>query len=402
MKKVLDNLTLKNLKVPGRYTDGLVRGLHIWVKPTLHKHWILRYSYKGKQQDSWIGQFPIIGIAEARIEAQKMRDKLNAGINPNEEKIKARALKKESEAPSITFKEFALQCIEKKRRGWKNQKHAEQWTYSMTEFAFPFIGDKSLDEITTNDILNILEPIWETKTHTASRLRGRLEWILGSATTQNLRSGANPALWRTHLETVLERPGTIAPTNHFKAMNFKDIPEFISRLKERDGVAALALEFTILNANRTGEVIFGYRNEIEGSIWKIPAERMKRKIAHEITLCNRSMEILNIAKIMDPDSPYLFSRNGKHLSNLAMSNVLKRLEVDATVHGFRSTFRDWVSEKTEHSYEVAEMALAHNVGSKVERSYLRTNLRERRKNLLQDWENYCSSYGANILEFKVA
>jgi integrase len=402
MKKVLDNLTVKNLKVPGRFTDGLVKGLHIWVKPTLQKHWILRYSYKGKQQDSWIGQFPIIGVAEARIEAQKLRDKLISGINPNEEKIKANVLKKESEASKITFKQFALQCIEKKRKGWKNQKHADQWVYSLSEFAFPLIGDKYLNEINTSDILNVLNPIWETKTHTASRLRGRIEWILGSATTQNLRSGSNPAVWRTHLETVLEKPGDIAPTNHFKALDCRDIPEFIFKLKERDGVAALALEFTILNANRTGEVIFGLRKEVDDGIWRIPAERMKRKIPHEITLCNRSLDLLNIAKIMDPDSPYLFSRNGKHLSNLAMSNVLKRMDIDATVHGFRSTFRDWVSEKTEHSYEVAEMALAHNVGSKVERTYLRTKLRERRKNLLQDWEDYCSSYKTFNLKLKAA
>ena len=384
----LDFQTVKNLKKPGRYTDALVKGLHIWVKPTLAKYWIFRFSVQGKQHNVSLGGFPTVGVSEARIKAEEAREKLGQGISP----IKERQAQKQEQAPSIskpTFREYALACVEIKRAEWKNQKHGDQWIYTLKEFAFPIIGNMHMDEIETKHILEILDPIWVKNTVTASRLRGRLEWILASATTRELRSGMNPALWRGHLQTILSAPNRLQTVKHHEALPYKEIPDFISKIGELATVGACALEFLILNASRTGEVIFGLREEVIGDIWTIPAKRMKAKKEHRVPLCKRSLELLAIAKAMDPDSRYLFSRNGKHLSNMAMPMLLRKLGKEATVHGFRSSFRDWVSEETDYSPEVAEMALAHTIGSKVEAAYRRKDLLERRRVLMNAWEIYC-------------
>lgn len=383
----LDFQTVKKLKKPGRYTDALVKGLHIWVKPTLAKYWIFRFSVQGKQHNVSLGGFPTVGVSEARIKAEEAREKLGQGINP----INERQTQKHVQAPSVsklTFREYALACVETKRAEWKNQKHGDQWVYTLREFAFPVIGEMHLDEIETKHILEILDPIWVKNTVTASRLRGRLEWILASATTRELRSGMNPALWRGHLQTILSAPNRLKTVKHHEALPYKEIPEFISAIGEMATVGACALEFLILNASRTGEVIFGLREEVIGDIWTIPAKRMKAKKEHRVPLCKRSLELIAIAKAMDPDSQYLFSRNGKHLSNMAMPMLLRKLGKEATVHGFRSSFRDWVSEETDYSPEVAEMALAHTIGSKVEAAYRRKDLLERRRVLMNAWEEY--------------
>ena len=395
-----DFQTLKNLDKRGRYTDPKQIGLHLWVKSTNKKYWILRNAINGKQRDISLGSFPMISINEARERAQILKRDISNGIDP----ILQRKLKRtESLKKAITFKDFAHECIELKRHEWRNPKHADQWIYTIEKFAYPEIADKKLDEIDTEDILKILIPIWNTKTVTASRLRGRLEWILASATTRKLRSGINPAQWKGHLQTTLSAPNKINKVKHHKALPYRQIPLFMKKLRDSEGVAALALEFLILNASRTGEVIGGLRGEVDNNTWKIPASRMKAYKEHEITLCSRSLEILEIAKSIDPESKYLFSINNKKLSNMAMSMLMRRLNADATVHGFRSTFRDWVSEETEHASEVAEMALAHTITSRVERAYRRGSLKERRKVLLQEWQDYCLSIPQeNVLELKVA
>lgn len=388
----LDIKTVTNLKSPGRYTDALVKGLHIWVKPNLRKYWIFRFNHAGKQHNISLGAFPALGIADARLKAQSERERLESGINPAEQRKLARM--PNANAVNLTktyFRDFALNFIESRRAEWTNQKHGDQWVYTLEEFAFPVIGDKTLDEIETEDILAILEPIWVTKTETAARLRGRLELILAAATTRKLRSGMNPALWRSHLDTILSAPNKLKKAGHHKALPYEQLSAFIARLRQIDKIGAVALEFLILNASRTGEVIGGLREEINGDVWVIPATRMKAKKEHRVPLCERSLELLDIAKGMDMDSKYLFSRHGKSLTNMAMPMMLKRLGIDATVHGFRSSFRDWVSEETEFSPEIAEMALAHTIQSKVERAYRRKDLLERRRILMNAWESYCLS-----------
>jgi integrase len=386
----LDIKTVTNLKTPGRYTDALVKGLHIWVKPNQRKYWIFRFSHAGKQHNLSLGPFPALGIAEARLKAQQERDKLETGINPAELR-KLSVINKSKDIPrphKALFKDFALNFVESKRAEWTNQKHGDQWIYTLEEFAFPVMGDKPIDEIETQDILDVLEPIWITKTETAARLRGRIELILAAATTRGLRSGMNPALWRGHLQTILSAPSRLKKVEHHKALPYEGVPKFVSQLRQIDKIGAIALEFLILNASRTGEVIDGRRDEVSADIWTIPATRMKAKKEHRVPLCHRSLELLAIAKAMDPDSIYLFSRNGKRLSNMAMPMMLRRLGIDATVHGFRSSFRDWVSEETNHPSEVAEMALAHAIANKVEAAYRRKDLLERRRLLLNDWEQY--------------
>jgi integrase len=388
------NLSFKyveNLKSQGRYTDALVSGLHLWVKPNLKKYWIFRYSQCGKQQNASLGPYPKISIAEARIKAQELRNQIDSGMNPITERQKQKIEMLRLQPKKVVFSEFAKECIKTKRSEWTNQKHGDQWEYTLKEFAYPIIGDKYLDEISTEDILTILSPIWVSKTETASRLRGRIEWILASATTRELRTGINPALWRGHLQTILPAPNKVKKVNHHKALPYRQVPSMISTLGEIATVGALALEFTILNASRTGEVIDGLRSEIHGDIWVIPSNRMKAKKEHRVPLCVRSLEILAIARVMDADSKYLFSINGKCLSNMAMPMALRRAGINATVHGFRSSFRDWVSEETNHPSEVAEMALAHTISNKVEAAYRRKDLLEKRRLLMNDWQNYCLS-----------
>ena len=391
MKTVFTDLYLKSLNKVGRYTDGDTKGLNLQVKRNLQKYWVLRYSYQEKRFDYSLGSYPEISLKEARKRATAARNQLNQRINPASEKKAQKEQQTKNEGDKSKFKEYALACIESKRSEWSNKKHAEQWGNTLRDYAFKHIGHLPLDAIDTEHILKILNPIWHSKTNTASRLRGRIEWILASATTRGLRIGLNPAQWRGHLDTILPKPSKVAPVQHHKALSYKELPSFIGAIKEMDCVSSLALEFLILNANRTGEVLLALREEVRGDVWVIPAKRMKAKREHRVPLCPRSLEILSMAQKKDEDSIYLFSRNGKHLSNMALTELLRRMKKEFTVHGFRSTFRDWVAEETQHSPEVAEKALAHSIQNKVESAYRRGDLMEPRKRLMGDWETYCQT-----------
>lgn len=392
------NFAQKTTK-PGRYFDSGT-GLHLWVKAPSKKYWIFRYMRLGKRQDMSLGVFPLTSLSEARKGAMEARIKLAQGVNPIEEK---RALKKDSLKEQTKFRDFAKSCIELKSPEWKNSKHGDQWTYTIEEFANPIIGDKPLNEITTEDILKILQPIWLNKTETASRLRGRLEWILASATTRKLREGINPAQWRAHLDTILPKPKKTNKTKHFKALHFSQVPTFISQLREREGISAIALEFAILTCARTGEVIGATRGEVQDGVWTISGERMKAGKEHRVPLTTRALELIEIGKYLDPDSPYLFSIEGKALSNMAMYSVAKRMGFDTTVHGFRSSFRDWVSELTDYPTELAEKALAHTIQNRVEAAYRRGDLLAKRLSLMEDWSDYCAQGSiTNVVALKTA
>ena len=393
MSSAFSDSFIRNIKTIGRYTDAAIQGLNLQVKANGGKYWALRYLFQDKRYDLSLGSYPNVSLKEARIRATAARAQLNSGQRP-EPSRKPRTLPTEQQrvqAPtSVTFRQYAADCITSKRAEWKSAKHAEQWSSTVDMYANPLIGSKPIDAVNMEDILNILTPIWTTKTVTATRLRGRLEWILASATTRGLRTGVNPATWKGLLETVLPKPGKIAKEQHHPALDYRLVNSFIRQLREADGVAALALEFLVLNANRTGEVTGGRREEVsKNGIWTIPGERMNVGKEHRVPLGQRSLELLEIAKSLDPDSDYLFSRKGKPLSNMAMSMLLRRLGYSVTVHGFRSTFRDWVAEETTHSPEVAEKALAHTIASKVESAYRRGELLEPRRRLMADWECYC-------------
>ena len=392
----LTDIVVQKLSKAGRYTDDKTKGLHLWVKPSMQKYWVFRYTVNGKRQGMGLGVYPEVSLKMAREKAIVARLAVNQGISPIQAKKQASQFQKASKAPA--FRDFALDYIETMKPNWRNDKHADQWVRTITTYAFPVIGDLYLDEIDTTHILQILQPIWLTKSETASRLRGRIERILSASITRKFRSAANPAFWKGHLENLMPSPKS--SDKHHEALPYEELPQFMADLREMDSLSALALEFTILNAARTGEVTKGLRAEIRDSVWTIPGNRMKSGKTHQVPLCQRSLDILTIAQSLDPNSHYLFSRDGKHLSNMAMLMMVRRLRVGLTVHGFRSTFRDWISEETEHSPEVAEMALAHTIGNKVERAYRRGNLMESRRRLMNDWASFClTGRWGNVINF---
>ena len=389
MPNTLTEAFVKNITKTGRYTDASTRGLNLQVKPSGGKYWTFRYVKADKRRDASLGAYPAVSLKEARARATELRAQLNRG----EQVQPTRRVKKHPPSQSeakVLFKDFAAECIAAKRPEWRNPKHAAQWTSTVQRFANPVIGEMVLDEVTMDDILKILTPIWHARTVTADRLRGRLEWIFAAAITRKLYSGPNPAAWRGLLETILPRPSKIKQEVHYAALPYREIPDFLKKLRDVDGVAPLALEFLILNASRTGEVMGGLRAEVsESGTWTTPGARMKAGKEHRVPLGKRSLELLEISKSLDPGSDYLFSQQGKPLSNMAMLMVIRRMGYRVTAHGFRSCFRDWVSEETAHSSEVAEKALAHTIANKVEAAYRRGDLLEPRRRLLNDWESYC-------------
>lgn len=386
MKTGFTDPYVKNLKNPGRYTDAAVAGLNLNIKRQGGKYWVFRYLYAGKRRDLSLGSYPEVTLKEARKRATACRNNLMQGLQPSAYWRSAEPVI----ADKPIFRDYAKECIEGKKAEWKNSKHAQQWFRTIEVFANPVIGNMQLDEINTDHILKILSPLWSKKTETATRLRGRLEWIIASAITRGLRSGSNPASWRMHLETLLPKPSKITKVTHHPALPYKQVPDFMSELRENCCMSALALEFLILNASRSGEVLHGERSEVgDGAIWTIPAARMKSGKEHRVPLGARSIEILQIAASFDPRGSYLFSINGKPLSDMAMLMYLRGRHPKLTVHGFRSTFRDWVAEETFHSSEVAEKALAHAISNQTEAAYRRGDLLEPRRKLMKDWEDYC-------------
>jgi len=374
--------------LPSRIYDTH-RGLHLWVKSDKAKYWIYRNAKDGKRTDISLGSFPRVGVAEARRKAGALADQIANGVKPVTRSMEL-FIEKADKSKSITFRELASQIVQSKRPEWKNAKHAQQWSNTLGAYAFPVIGEKVLEEITTDDILQILTPIWQTKTETATRLRGRIERVLAAATIKGLRNGVNPAQWRGHLDCLLPQAKKLKKVNHHPAMSYGELPVFIEQLQGRNGTAALALEFCILTAARTSEVLLAKRSEIAGDVWTVPAERMKAGREHKVPLCARTNQLISKAIELDADSEFVFSKNGKPMGNMALLALLKRMgRNDITTHGFRSSFRDWVSEETDHSPEVAEMALAHTISNRVEAAYRRGDLLEKRRTLLRHWSEFC-------------
>lgn len=369
---------------PGRYFDGR-SGLHLLIKSNQSKYWIYRFQYQGKRQDMGLGVFPRVSLSDARRLAVEARVQIDNDLNP----IKLKQDKRKKAEPVIDFKTFATEFISAKQPEWKNHKHAKQWLSTMEQYVFPSIGKKQLNQISTEDVLGILKPIWTTKTETASRVRGRVERVLAAATTRGLRGGVNPAIWRGHLDTLLPQPKKVSRVVNHPALPFEDLPAFITALKKRNSMAALALEYTILTAARTGEVIGARCDEINEDVWTVPPERMKAGKIHRVPLCKRTLEIIKEATRLSRGSEYIFMINGKPLSNMTMLSHVKRMGYKVTVHGFRSTFRDWVAELTSYSGEAAEMALAHTIKNKAEAAYRRGDMLAVRKQLMNDWANYC-------------
>jgi integrase len=296
----------------------------------------------------------------------------------------------------MTFKQVADRYIAAHEAAWRNEKHRWQWRQTL-DLTCEQIGKIPVAAIATGEVMKVLEPLWTEKTETAARLRGRIESVLDYAAARGWRSGENPARWRGHLAKLLPPPNKIAKVQHHAALPWQEIGAFMAELREQDGIAARALEFTILTAARTGETIGALRREVDwdAAVWTVPAERMKAGKEHRVPLTEAAMTVLQAAAPLSGKDPraWLFSGNrpDQHLSNMAMIMLLRRMKrPDLTVHGFRSTFRDWCSEATNHSREIAEKALAHLVGDETERSYQRGDLLEKRRRLMKDWAKFCA------------
>jgi len=383
--------SVEKAREPGYYCDG--GGLYLQVSTTLSKSWIFLYRRNGKSHEMGLGSERDVSLAEARTKASDARRQLVDGKDPLAAREGRRAQEKLQKAGSIPFAECAKKYIDAHKAGWKNGKHAEQWQNTLDTYAGPVIGELPVRDVDTALVLRILEPIWSKNPETASRLRGRIERILDYARVRGYRSGENPALWRGHLDKLLPSALNRKTREHHAALPYDELPAFMKDLRSQGGNAARALELLILTTARTGEVI-GCEPEkeidLKKAVWTIPAGRMKAGKEHRVPLSPRAVEVIKA----QPAGTYLFSggKEGAPLSNMAMLELLRRMgRDDLTVHGFRSTFRDWAAECTSYPGEVCEMALAHAITDKVEAAYRRGDLFEKRRQLMLDWARYCDT-----------
>ena len=393
----LTALQVQKLSKPGYHADGA--GLHLCVKATGGKSWIFRYRYGGKEREMGLGPLHTVSLAEAREKALAQRKMLLDGVDPLAAKHASEVQRKLAEASVITFDTAATSYIASHRAGWKNEKHAEQWTNTLTTYASPVFGSLPVADITTPLVLRVLEPIWTTKTETASRVRGRVEKILDWCKTQGYRTGDNPAAWRGHLENLLSAPQKTKKVEHHPALPWREIGAFMQALRTMPGTAALATEFIILTNCRTSEAIEARWAEIDmgEKRWTIPAARMKAAKEHTIPLSDAALAVLQRLKAETKEGEFVFPGGKKNtpLSNMACLALLKRMgRSDLTVHGFRSSFRDWAGEATAHPREVIEHAMSHQLKDKAEAAYQRGSLLERRRVLMADWANYCAQPAA--------
>ncbi|MEO6092900.1 MAG: integrase arm-type DNA-binding domain-containing protein [Novosphingobium sp.] len=398
LSNALTPMTVKNAKA-GRHADG--GGLHLLVKESGARSWVYRFMLKGRSRDIGLGAAAGpggISLSAARDAASALRLKVKAGVDPlaerHSEAAEALAAAQAAQIAGITFKTVAEAYISANEGSWRNDKHRQQWKNTLATYVYPVIGEFPVAEVGTAHVLQILEPVWKAKAETASRVRGRIETILDAAKARGYREGENPARWRGHIAQILPARARLT-RGHHKAMPYDAIPEFVGKLRKREAVAALALEFTILTAARTSEVLGATWAEVglDKAIWTIPADRMKAAKEHRVPLSPRAVEILEAVKPLGKAPLFPGERGGK-LSGMAMTMLLRRMKVDVTVHGFRSGFRDWAAECTGYAHEVAEMALAHTIENKVERAYRRGDLFDKRRRLMDDWATYTTGGGA--------
>jgi integrase len=382
---------LTSRELPGLTRIGqhrVSRNLYLQVTPTDTRSWLFRYMRTGKARWLGLGPVDLVTLAEARVKATAWRRRLLEGGDPLEDRRAARA---RTAADSLTFQICAERYIDAHQASWKNGKHRAQWKATLATYVYPVLGALPIAAIDTGLVMQVLEPIWQAKPETASRVRGRVETVLDWASARGYRNGDNPARWRGHLQRLLPARAAIAPVKHHKALHYAEVPAFMAALRQQAGTAARCLELTILTAARTGEALGARWSEIdlEAKLWRVPAARMKGGREHVVPLSGPALEIL-AALPRSGDHLFEGARAGRPISNMAMDMLLRRMGQGAiTVHGFRSSFRDWAAEQTSHPNHVVEMALAHAIGDKVEAAYRRGDLMAKRQRLLRDWGRYC-------------
>jgi len=424
----LSPLAVSRLSKPGLHFVGGVAGLALQVLESGGRSWILRLQVGDKRRDMGLGGFPDVTLADAKEAARIARDKARRGIDPIQEAKEARDMLKLAQANAVPFRRAATAYIETHEASWKNSKHAQQWRNSLEAHAFPHIGDMLVRDIELPNVLSVLEPIWRSKTETATRVRGRIENILDWSTTKGYRQGLNPARWKGHLDHLLPAPNKIAKEAHHPALAIEEVGAFMVELSEQTGIGALALRFAIFTAARSGEVRGATWREIDldRRVWTIPAARMKAENEHRVPLSDAVLGLLRSLLVVpgtgealpmpSPDALVFPAPRGGMLSDATLLAVIKRMNkqtdrprwVDAkdgrpvVPHGFRSTFRDWASERTSYPHEMAEMALAHTISSKVEAAYRRGDLFEKRHRMMVDWADFLAKVEkpAEVIELK--
>jgi integrase len=403
----LSAIKVARLKEPGYYADG--GNLYFRVAPAKRQRqldkrtsgargWIFRFALGGRTRDMGLGPYPDISLATARDLAAKFRTMVKEGVDPIERRRADRAAQRIATAKNLTFDECARAYIESHEAGWRNFKHRAQWSSTLKKYASPAFGKLPVAAIDIGLVMRVLKPIWSKKTETASRLRGRIESVLDWAGVHGYRSGENPARWKGNLDHVLPARSKVRPVQHHAALPYSELPSFMGDLRKCPGSAARALEFTILTAARTNETLGATWAEIDlrEKVWNVPSERMKAGKDHRVPLSDCALEIVN-AIAGSAEGSFLLNglRPGRPLSNMAMLKLLVRMDrSDLTVHGFRSTFRDWAAEHTTFPNEVVEMALAHAVNNKTEAAYRRGDLFEKRRRLMDAWAEFCATPAA--------
>ena len=377
---------------PGYYFDGA--GLYLQIAKGGSKSWILRYTLNGKAREMGLGSLVTFSLADARLRATQQRQLIADGVDPIEAKQARQLEARLAKANTITFDQAAAAFIAANEAGWRSSKHGEQWRNTLATYAGPVIGDLAVSDVTTPLVLQILQPIWASKTETATRVRGRIEKVLDWAKVQGYRSGDNPAAWKGHLSEALPKPSKVAKTAHHAALPWSEMAAFMKALRAMPGTASLAAQFIILTATRTSEAIESQWSEfdLEAKVWTIPRDRMKGFREHRVPLSDQAIAVLERVQWERNGSTFVFpnAKLVEPISNMACLAVLKRMgRTDLTMHGFRSTFRDWAAESTAYPRDVCEMALAHAIEDKSEAAYRRGDLLEKRALLMRDWAQWC-------------
>jgi integrase len=382
---------IARLSKRGRYGDG--GGLYLQVRNGRCKSWVFRYEREGTEHYMGLGSLHTVSLREARKKALQARACLARGVDPLRERAITIAQDVLVGANNKTFDECVEKYIETHKKGWNSDKHRQQWEHSLRAYAAPCFGQRDVGKVETSHVMEVLAPIWTTKTETAARLRERIERVLSWAATMGYRETENPARWSGHLQELLPPPSRVKTVRHHPSMPYQEIGAFFHRLDAEQRVAARALQFTILTACRTAEALAATWQEIDLAqhLWLIPAARMKCGRQHRVPLTDAALDILDSVRGMHPE--WVFpSAKEKPLYGSVMLGVLKKMKrSDMTVHGFRSSFRVWTAEQTAHPREIAELALAHSVGTQVEAAYQRSDLAGRRRMLMQDWAAWCTS-----------
>lgn len=410
MAKSVNRLSARQVQTlpVGKHHDG--GGLYLQVVESGARTWLFRYMLNGKQRWIGLGSALNVTLKEAREKALEYRRLHAEGIDPKAYRDRERERRREELFGGVSFQKAAEEYIRSHEASWSNPKHASQWSNTLRDYVYPLIGAKDVADIAMSDVFGVLDPIWLTKTETATRVRGRMEKILDWAKVRGYRDGENPARWKGNLETQLPSPNKVRKVKHHDALPWTEIGEFMTELRKREGVAAMALEVLILTALRTSEVINARWDEIDldKAVWTIPAERMKMKNEHRVPLTKRAVEILRTLETASTGEHVFTGTNGRPLSNNALLALLKRMDrTDITSHGFRSTFRDWAAETTAYPAEVVEMALAHAIRNKVESAYRRGDLFDKRKRLMDDWAKFCDTpsrkegEAANVVSIRI-